>query len=319
MRKTYHFCISSHDEVMFRSQEDIDRGFNCLAYAILTTESRLLADGFMSDHVHSGLQTDSITEVVRRFRYAYTRYFNYKYHRRGRLGECRPFVLEMDGARHITTGICYVLRQGLHHGLSETPFDYPNCSANAIFRRQLGKTDTPPLIEDRLRYLHLPDTDFKIPSAYRMSESGLLLREDIIDTSYVEELFITPRNYLFYMNRLSSEEWEREQKEENPSIAPITMNDIEKCKPSEEVRQMFLHERGRVDKSMMTDLELCKIIDEELIPKYYPVAGNIYRLGPNQRKSIGNIIYSKFKDGYMTYSGQKKKFTLEQLRRCLCL
>ena len=42
MRKTYHVSLSSHDEVLFRNEADLIRGFNCLALATLETDSRLL-------------------------------------------------------------------------------------------------------------------------------------------------------------------------------------------------------------------------------------------------------------------------------------
>ena len=57
MRKTYHLCLSSHEEVMFRSEADLCRGFNALALAILETDSRLLAEGFLTTHFHQLVQT----------------------------------------------------------------------------------------------------------------------------------------------------------------------------------------------------------------------------------------------------------------------
>ena len=45
MRKTCHLCLSSHDEVMYRSEADLIIGFNCLAIAVLETESRIPSVG----------------------------------------------------------------------------------------------------------------------------------------------------------------------------------------------------------------------------------------------------------------------------------
>ena len=58
MRKIYHICLSSHDEVLFRCERDYVIGFNCLAEAAFYTGSKLLADGFMSTHWHTIVQTD---------------------------------------------------------------------------------------------------------------------------------------------------------------------------------------------------------------------------------------------------------------------
>ncbi len=57
MKKIYHLCLSSHDEVLFRSESDLIRGFNALALASLTTDSALLADGLLTTHLHFLTQT----------------------------------------------------------------------------------------------------------------------------------------------------------------------------------------------------------------------------------------------------------------------
>ena len=49
-----------------------------------------------------------------------------------------------------------VIRQGLHHGLASTPFDYPYCSANAFFRKALGKTGPVDLCDKNQEYKFLP-------------------------------------------------------------------------------------------------------------------------------------------------------------------
>ena len=44
MKKTYHLCLSSDDEVMFRDLEDYNRGFNCFALALYMTDSTGLVE-----------------------------------------------------------------------------------------------------------------------------------------------------------------------------------------------------------------------------------------------------------------------------------
>ena len=125
-------------------------GFNCLALAVLETESRLLAEGFMTTHHHNLVQTDRYKELMYRSRYAYARYFNAKYSRTGQLGENKYFSLEVEGLHHTIAALNYALRQGLHHGLTSTPFEYPHCSANAFFRKELGKPESLiTFVEDR--------------------------------------------------------------------------------------------------------------------------------------------------------------------------
>ena len=65
---------------MYRNEEDLVMGFNCLALAVFDTESRLLSEGFIPTHNHKAVQTDDPIILMKKERYTYTRYFNAKYH-----------------------------------------------------------------------------------------------------------------------------------------------------------------------------------------------------------------------------------------------
>ena len=321
MRKLYHLCLSSHDEVLFRNEEDFNMGFNCLALAILRSESRLLAEGFISTHHHEALQTDNPVQLMKMERYSYTRYFNAKYHRRGRLGERHCFIIQVEGLYHSQTLLNYVLRQGLHHGLVSTPFAYPHCSANTIFRQELGKLNTPELIANGQRYKYLPD-GISLPSRYRMSASGLLLREDILDTDYTEDIYISPRNFLFQMNKIEKDKDEMEQIKEN-GMPPVTLEVVENGVKDFDMRQALINEQGRVNNNALTDVELCKIIDDIILPTRYFASGHessIYLLSDRQRADIGNYIWKETRR-YTSPAGLfKGKITTEaQIRRCLAI
>lgn len=313
MRKTVHLCLSSHDEIMYRNEADLIMGFNCLAIAVLNTGSRLMAEGFMSTHNHSLLQTDCYKEVMRRSRYSFARYFNTKYSRKGRLGEKTYFVLEVEGLYHCISAANYVLRQGLHHGLSDTPFGYPHCSANTIFRKELGKEASVLTISKEKRYLYLPE-GVTLPDEYRMNENGLLLREDIVDTAYMEEIYISPRNFLYQMNRLSGQKDNQDQQNEN-NTPPITIDRIEAGVPEFDIKKALINEQGKVNRSILTDFELCDIIDNKLIGRYFKdnQAPSVYLLSERQRANIGNMLWTERN----LYRG---KFTsTKQVKRCLAL
>ena len=322
MRKTVHLCLSSHDEVLYRNEADLVMGFNCLALAVLTTESRLLAEGFITTHNHKLVQTDDFKSLVRMDRYAYSRYFNAKYSRKGRLGEKEYFSLEVEGVYHMQTALNYVIRQALHHGLVSTPFEYPHCSANSFFKKELGKTEPAELCAEWRRYKYLPHGK-ALPTSYKMASNGLILREQILDTAYVEQVYITPRNYLFQMNRISDEKMIREQQGEN-NLPPVTLDSIEQGVQDFDVRKALVAEQGRVNSSCFTDLELCHIIDDILLPRYMQEKGgkSIYLLSRSKRAEMGNDIWAKTRDSF----GQKskglfsgKRTTTAQIKRCLAL
>lgn len=318
MRKTYHLCLSSHDEIMFRNREDYVRGFNCFAEAVLETESRALADAEMSTHVHFGVQTDNFKGITYLARNKYSRYFNTKYYRKGRLGERVFFSTEIVGIRHMTAFLSYVNRQGLHHGLSETAFGYEHCSCNVIFQHQLGKHSTSELLPDKSRYRYLSSNSSHF-TGYRMNADGLILREDIIDTGYVEEIFITPKNYLFNMRRFSDEKWLAEQMEEENGSAPVTLDLIEKGTPEYNLDRLRSNEFGRVDYSHIGDTKLCEMIDSMYLPKYFKEGEtrSIYLLNERKRAEIGNRIWGSMKNEKNSF--RSGCITLSQLKRCLIL
>lgn len=308
---------------MYRSEADLNFGFNCFAVAALSTETRALAEGFMSTHHHSMVQSDSPRELMFRNRNAYSRYFNTKYKRKGRLGEKYYFLLEVEGLYHLQAALDYVNRQGLHHGLAATPFDYPYGSSNTFFRKELGKVKTPDLISPSKRSQFLP-SNVRIPEQYRMNSSGLLLREDILDTTYVEEVYITPRNYLFHMNRTGNEERDIQAQKEENDTPPITLDVIETNVPDYEPGLSRTLEQGKVNHSRMTDIELCQLIDDKLLPKIFrnPEEASVYALTQSQRAKLYEWLWKK---NQLSLNRQKEPllkgrfFTEAQLSRCLCM
>ena len=68
MKRTFHICLSSHDEVMFRDEDDYNRGFNTFALALYKTDSIGLVESFMSDHVHMLVQTEDPDRFIGAYR-----------------------------------------------------------------------------------------------------------------------------------------------------------------------------------------------------------------------------------------------------------
>ena len=107
MKRTFHLCLSSSDEVMFRDEEDYNRGFNTFALALYKTDSTGLVESFMTNHVHKLVQTADPNMFMGAFRMPYTKYFNRKYARSGALGESRHFSLEIRGLHHHLAFLSY--------------------------------------------------------------------------------------------------------------------------------------------------------------------------------------------------------------------
>ncbi|MBR4299158.1 MAG: hypothetical protein IKT59_05540 [Bacteroidales bacterium] len=302
MKHLYHFCLSAGNEVMYRSEADFIRAFNCYAVALYRTDSSSLADSFMSNHFHACVETDKIKELIYHYRTAYSRYFNRKYHRSGSLGERVPFVIDVVGVYHRLAALSYTKRNALHHGVAATPFAYPYNSANAIFRMELGKSLEPDILPRHKFYRFLPDKA-DVPAHYKMNRKGLLLRESVMDIQQVEYFYNTPRNYMFYMNRISGEEWEQEQEKEGGRV--LNLSQIESGVKMNDLSSMLKNEYGRRNYTSLSDISLCEMIDSEILPLYG--VQSVYQLDKDSKNRIANDLYIN----YHVHG--------DRIRRCLVL
>lgn len=138
-----------------------------------------------------------------------------------------------------------------------------------------------------------------------MDQSGLILREDVIDTADVEHTFKTPRSYIYYMNRLSGEEWTREQEKDKLQSAPITLETIENGIVYQSVEQMLRHEHGKEDYRKMDDIALCELIDKVILPEI--CTSSVYELPRSKKAEIAE------------YLARKYRLSASQIRRCLAM
>jgi hypothetical protein len=291
MKKTFHLCLSSDDEVMFRDEEDYNRGFNCFALALHKTDSTGLVETFMSTHAHLLVQTTDPNRFMGAFRMPYTKYFNRKYSRNGSLGEPVHFCMEIEGLYHHIAAMSYILRNGLHHGIVPIAYGYPHCSINAIFQKDMGKVPVKDLIPQKSFYRYIGrNADF--PDRYKMSSSGVFLRESVLDIAQVENMFATPRAFNYYMNRKTSEEWMMEQEKDKDQVHPVTLELIESKVHLTSVKDMLVFEGGRSDYKRKSDIELCVEIDmlvRELFQK-----SSIYTLTDEEKHTIARVVRGKY-------------------------
>ena len=180
---------------------------------------------------------------------------------------------------------------------------------------------------------HSLTRNVRIPERFRMDGNGLLLREDILDTAYVEQIYVSPRNFLYQMNKLTNERVIADQKEDKSDTPIITIDLIEKGIPDFDVQQFLLNEHGSFDGRHMTDLELCRLIDDFYIPSLKGATGlteTIYTCSPQERTRLSASISRDLErtqnavtDDKRTLIGQAglsgKYVTKAQLRRCLVL
>jgi len=304
MKKMYHLCLSAGDEVLFRDLEDYHRGFNCFAVALHKTGSTGLAESFMSTHCHKLVQTEDPAEFMHCFRLPYSMYFNRKYHRSGKLGENVHFTMEIVGHHHILAAASYILRNALHHGIAPIPYAYPHCSANAIFMKEMGKKPCTDLLHPRY-YRRFAGKTAEFPDRYKMSGSGVFLRETVLDIPQMENLFVTPRAYNWYMTRKSSEEWEAEQKKDLNDLPPVNLSSIESGIRTESTDRMLIHESGKSDYRKPADIDMCTEIDRIILPRYGKAS--VYMLTRQEKQEIARLLYRNY------------RLSENQIRRCMAM
>ena len=304
MKKTFHLCWSGGNELLFRSREDYVHGILCLCIAAHKTSTRILAYCLMSNHVHLCIRTEYKAAFIKAFRYPYSRYFNSKYRRRGRLGERQFFSLEVEGLFHTLTAIAYILRNPLHHGVCSSPLGYEYSSVRAAFRKELGYSFSSNASGYKITHKDIPDRN-KIPDLIKASSGRMVRPENIIDTTDLEHMFSTARSYLYYMNRLSGESWEKEQQNDNNGHRPISLEMLEVGAYGTPLRQMLANESGRSNYRSITDIDLCEEIDKRLIMRHG--VSTIYELSEHRAAQLAAFLKR-------TYRASD-----EQIARCLAI
>ena len=129
--------------------------------------------------------------------------------------------------------------------------------------------------------------------------------ESIIDTADLEHQYSSVRSFLYYMNRVSGEEWEKEQDVDGNGKPPIKLEDIEHGVKGTNLRNMLTNMSGRGNFNSIGDLELCHIIDKEIADRYGDET--IYTISHEKLLLIAQMLNVK-------YSLPK-----ERISRCLAL
>ena len=303
MKESYSICFTSHEEVMFRDEEDHGTFVNVMAVEGFRTGSEILCDAEMSNHVHINALTDCPAVFAGRTRMAYTKYVNRKYGRNGRFGEKGTYLLKVDGFNHQLVLSNYILRNGLHHGAAPSALGYDFCSVREMFAKDLGTVLEPPVFTRREEISGFLPRYADFPDSYVMDRNGVFLRSSFMEIRRLEQFYASPRNFLFQMNRLTDETWLEDQQKDGTG-KPITLADVEPGLDEKTISDLLNNEYGRnFSRSRMQDLDVCRLIDHELLPGIG--ATSVYRLTNSQKNRLYRTLLYDF------------RLPDRQIRRCL--
>ena len=142
-----------------------------------------------------------------------------------------------------------------------------------------------------------------------MGVDGVFLRESVIETALVENLYATPQAFNYLVTRKSGEDWYKEQEADGNGLPPITLESMEtqilQFVPDrrQAVSEMLRNEQSRYARARMNDLQVCEVIDSRYVHKYQ--AFSVYHLTDGQKNAIANDLYRQYRLG------------VPQIRRCL--
>lgn len=305
-KELYHIAFSSHGEVLFRCPGDVGAFLNRMALRASAQNTGILADTELSDHVHCIIETNNPALFVGTLRASYTRYLGRRYGRSGRLGELGFFCRKLEGPVQTVTALSYVLRNGLHHGISPTPFSYPYSSVNEMFAEERGIQQIPGHTPSRQEILARFPRHSVLPDHFLVDENGVILRRCFMETARAESYFVTARNFLFQMNRISDERWLAEQQKNDSQHDPLRLEDMEPSLGKGTVQELLANEKGwKYNPAHLTDFDVCALIDKQLPSRFDK--HSVYRLTRSQKERLFNDLL------------HHQRLPVSQLCRCLAL
>ena len=308
MKQLYHICITCHAETLFRDEKDPRCITNLLALVAFACQVEIWVDAMMATHLHLIVfgEPKQVRIFAGRLKMRIAKYHRGRHGGTGPLFDPETFVLCLDGNNHILAAISYVLRNGMHHGVSATPFGYRDCSVNDLFRADLGKAPVRKEIVSRPEIAACLPRYAEFPDHYAMDMNGTFLRSSFEELRRVELYYKTPRAFLYQMNRLSSEEWEREQRKDNNAEAPVTLDRLEPGADSLSMAEWLENEKGynyRPDRK--TDMQVCQLIDGIYLPSFGK--SSVYQLDDQSKIRLADRL------------AREQRLPLAQLYRCLAV
>jgi hypothetical protein len=182
---------------------------------------------------------------------------------------------------------------------------------NAYFRKELGKLYVPELLLTPTQIKAALPRRAKYDCRWKMGVEGVFLRESVIETDVVENLYATPKAFNYLVTRLSGDDWSREQEADKNGRPPITLESFEElvlrrsASREKSIAEMLRNETNRGTPLGMNDLQLCKLIDNQYVPHYRALS--VYQLSAREKNNIASELYRR------RLAGEA------QIRRCLAM
>ena len=291
MKELYHICLTAHSEVLLRDIDDVRMMTNLSALSAWRTDTDILTDSIMSTHMHFTIMSQDPYKFIRNQRFSIAKAFNYKYNRKGGLFDPDPFALKITGPHHTQMELNYSLRQGMHHGITETPFSYPWSTCNHLFVSERGAEPEKPVFRTRAEVQSCLSKNTDFPDEWQADANGIILRPTFEQLKLVETWYGTARSYIFSMIRRTTDEWLAEQEKDANESPIITLESLERGYSKEDVANMLSNERSpKYIQRGPSDMEICSTIDHQLLGRFGKTS--VYELSLKGKERIARELLS---------------------------
>ncbi len=309
MKRLYHVCFTSKNEVCCRSVEDYRTMISRIGQSAVVNDAHVWAYAVMSNHVHIVVQSngsDNVGSFVKTIRSSYNQSFNRKYLRNGKLGEEGFFRTLLQGRQHIIDALTYVMQNPWHHRIVENPFDYP-FSSMCLYFKNGGYGLSPNIKYDKepLKCKRLVSKYISLPKSLTYDRSGMIEPISFVETSFVESMFGSYNAFQYLTHRKNYSEWKNEQILEASEEPIVNLLSIEPFLNREDIKMIESNGNKWMKERTLTDIEICKLVDNHYVPKFKK--NSYVELGIKERDYI-------MKDLLVRYPYNVSE---SQVRRCI--
>lgn len=253
----YHLCnISS--KVIFRNEEDYLIAICRLAACAYATSTDVWAYAFMSTHFHLIVKSDNLSNFISLFKTNIAKWHNRKYLNNIQIDIGKR---ELLNEWEIKIAVNYVLKNPIHHKIADTVFRYPYSSAHIYYNEKISTAE---YFEGERSVIHYQKpselakriykklfASHQIPDNYLVLKERVIIPDSFVKINIIESLYANVREFMFHMNKPLKEE-------------------LEMFGESESGNNAYGLSDSRVSLfGKLTDIQVCKIVDEYIYPKTY--------------------------------------------------
>ena len=206
----YHICSDGNRvDVMFRSESDFIAAMNRIATCTLRTNVIIVAFVLMDNHFHFVVKAESAEDALRfvnEFKCLTGMYDADVHGTHLFLSRLPVKVIPIPDEDYLKTLICYVIKNPTKARI-EMFYTYPWGTGGLYFQGR--RKETPPRERPGVRDVKEQcRTHVDIPATWCIS-GGMILPENYVDVNLVEQLFKTPRSYMYFLSLNKDDEMER--------------------------------------------------------------------------------------------------------------